>query len=368
MQQQNDDLQATKSIQHDLRATLQQQNDDLRATPQQQNDSLQATVQQQKADGLQKHVQHLQHDNLQTIIHDSMTFELTYYRNRMDNNMFYQSPSFYTSPNGYNMNIKVYANGYGEDKGSHVSVSACVIKGKYDDDLNWPFVGDITFKLLNQLEDKKDHSQLSTITSENNLRTQSCWGSPQFYSIHSLLNDSNSTTEYLKNDTLYFRISVQASGHRPWSTDMEKKIVEVNERSHVMTFKLPGYKEKKDNNEVFISPSFYTSPNGYQMKIVVYLNGKGDGEGTHVSIYALRLKGPFAGIIQFELLNHLRDKDHHSQDIPFSPDCNFIVNQGRGEPRYIPHSYLESDSPYLQDDTLYFRVSVEEHQTPIHCG
>ncbi len=230
VQQQNDDLQATKSVQHDLRET---QNDDLRATLQQQNDSLQATVQQQKADG---HVQHLQHDNLQTIIHNSMTFELTDYRKKMDNNVRYFSPSFYTSPNGYNMKIRVYANGYGEGEGTHVSVDTCVVKGKYDDDLNWPFVGDITFKLL---EDKKDHSQFSIITSEKNLRTQSCLRDPQFYSIHSLLHDSNSTTQYLKNDTLYFRISVQASGHRPWSTDMEKKIVEVNERSHVMTFKLP---------------------------------------------------------------------------------------------------------------------------------
>ncbi len=74
---------------------------------------------------------------------------------------------------------------------------------------------------------------------------------------------------YLKNDTLYFRISAQASGHRPWlesmtdmENEMEKKIVEVMDKSHVVTFKNPGYKEKK---EYFTSPSFYTSPNGYHI-------------------------------------------------------------------------------------------------------
>ncbi len=85
---------------------------------------------------------------------------------------------------------------------------------------------------------------------------------------------------------------------------MEKKIVE----SYDVTFKLPGYKEKKDNNEVFRSSSFYTSPNGYHMKIEVDANGYGDGEGSHVSVFAWIIKGknddnlnwPFVGFITIE--------------------------------------------------------------------
>ncbi len=177
-------------------------------------------------------------------------------------------------------------------------------------------------------------------------------GFPQFYSIHSLLHDSNSTTQYLKNDTLYFRISVQASGHRPWlkcTTDMEnemgKKIVKVVEKSHVMTFKLPGYKKKKDNNEEFESPSFYTSPNGYHMKIEVYANGVGDNKGLYVSVYSwIEWKNDNAGLVKIVLLNQLTDEDHY-------------VRYGKRYyiSKYIPHSYLESNSPYLQNDTLYFR-------------
>ncbi len=260
---------------------------------------------------------------------------------------------------------------------SHVSVSACIIKGKYDDNLNWPFVGDITFQLLNQLEDKNHHLN---VTTQVNL-TDFCWGSSswgfrQLYSIHSLLHDSTSTTQYLKNDSLYFRISAQASGHRPlfecttdMENEMEKKIVEVVEKNHmhVMTFKLPGYKEKKDNNEVFTSPSFYTSPNGYHMKIEVNANGYGDSKGSHVSIFAYIIKGkydnklnwPFVGVITFKLLNQLRDEDHHSNYVRILPDLNFRVEDHRGHLQYIPHSYLEPDSPYLQDDTLHFRVYVD---------
>lgn len=47
-----------------------------------------------------------------------------------------------------------YANDVGSAKGTHVSVYACFLKGDNDDKLSRPFVGNITFTLLNQLEDK----------------------------------------------------------------------------------------------------------------------------------------------------------------------------------------------------------------------
>ncbi len=145
----------------------------------------------------------------------------------------------------------MYTNGVRKRRARDVSVFACIAKGKYDDNLNWPFVGNITIELLNQLEDKNHHSKvLLNVTSHDNWTSFSnyCLGLPQFYSIHSLLHDSNSTTQYLKNDTLYFRISDQASGHRPWlkcTTDrekeMEKKIVTVLKNSHFkfLYFRVP---------------------------------------------------------------------------------------------------------------------------------
>ncbi len=56
------------------------------------------------------------------------------------------------------MKIGVCANGRGDGEGSHVSVYALVIEGKYDAELNWPFLGKVTVELLNQLEDKNHHS------------------------------------------------------------------------------------------------------------------------------------------------------------------------------------------------------------------
>ena len=72
--------------------------------------------------------------------------------------------------------LDVDANGYDEGEGTHVSVFACIVKGDYDAELNWPFVGNITFTLLNQLADKNHHSNRITVTKENNVRVENNWG------------------------------------------------------------------------------------------------------------------------------------------------------------------------------------------------
>ena len=44
-------------------------------------------------------------------------------------------PGLYTHPHGYKMCIKVYPNGYGDGKGTHISIFTCLIKGSYDNHL-----------------------------------------------------------------------------------------------------------------------------------------------------------------------------------------------------------------------------------------
>ncbi len=144
---------------------------------------------------------------------ESTVFKVTEFSN---NERFY-SPSFYTSPNGYNLDIEVHANHEGDGEGSHVSVYVYIIKGKYDDELNWPFVGKVTIELLNQLEDKNHYNQVLQFTPEMNKRV----GDPGFgyhrYISHSELSrDWAANTQYFKDDTLYFRISVEVPDHKPW--------------------------------------------------------------------------------------------------------------------------------------------------------
>jgi hypothetical protein len=107
--------------------------------------------------------------------------------------------------------LVVYANGYAETKGSHVSVGVAVLKGKYDGLLKWPFVGVVRVSLLNHLLDLSHHNdtdQCNASVGEGN----------KILSIphNALPYNRFQGTQYLEDDTLYFRVSVNLNDHKPW--------------------------------------------------------------------------------------------------------------------------------------------------------
>ena len=146
----------------------------------------------------------------------SITFKITGFQEKKDNDEIIASPSFYTSPGGYHMAIKVYANGSTSAKGTHVSVHAPILEGKYDTELSWPFIGKVTFTLLNQLEDNNHKTRIMTLALADNARVGNNWGFSEFILHSELAHDPVNNTQYLKDDTLYFRMSVEVSDHKPW--------------------------------------------------------------------------------------------------------------------------------------------------------
>ena len=141
-------------------------------------------------------------------------FKLTEYQLRKDNNERTMSPSFYTSPEGYHMCLIVYTNGTTSDaKQTHVSAFVEILKAEQD---NWPFTGTYFFELLNQLEDKNHHTMTANITSEYEQTVGFAQGYFKFIPHSKLGHDPSSNTQYLKDNTLYFRVTVTPSDHRPW--------------------------------------------------------------------------------------------------------------------------------------------------------
>ena len=142
----------------------------------------------------------------------SMTFQLTEYRNKRENNEEFISPSFYTV-SGHHIAIRVYANGNGTSKGTHVSVFVFFQEGKYDAHLKWPFVGKVTITLLNQTDDNNHYEKIIDILERDRLKpTISNHLRCSQYISHSELEGK----PYLKDDTLYFRVSLGVAGHKPW--------------------------------------------------------------------------------------------------------------------------------------------------------
>ena len=114
--------------------------------------------------------------------------------------------------------MTVNASGEGEGEGTHVTVYACMVEGEYDDQLKWPFVGTIIITLLNQLEDKNHRSSTMNLTTEKDMQAGSGRGYDKFISHSELNYDPVYNTQYLKDDTLYFKISASAevTNYRPW--------------------------------------------------------------------------------------------------------------------------------------------------------
>ena len=129
--------------------------------------------------------------------------------------IWYSVP-FYSTTNGYKLQLRVHANGFASGKNTHLSVGVHLTKGEYDESLLWPLNSEITIQLLNWREDKGhvetiiDHynvpiehrTRVMDGETAPNARTQG-----QFILQPSLPYNTNNNTEYLHNDTLCFRVS-----------------------------------------------------------------------------------------------------------------------------------------------------------------
>ena len=60
------------------------------------------------------------------------------------------SQPFYTSPNGYKMCARLYLNGDGMGRGTHLSLFFVIMRGEYDSLLRWPFRQKVTLILIDQ--------------------------------------------------------------------------------------------------------------------------------------------------------------------------------------------------------------------------
>ena len=141
------------------------------------------------------------------------------YKLRFRRHRLFRSPLFDTGPHGYCMKIGVYGND------TDLEISVYLMKGKYDDDLKWPFIGKVTWKLLNQLEDNNH-----IIEQEHVNMGRHEYGYiimfPKSFAYSELAHDPVKNTHYLKDDTLYISASVDIPDHKPWLVSTVKEDLE----------------------------------------------------------------------------------------------------------------------------------------------
>lgn len=129
---------------------------------------------------------------------ESVTFKLTKYLQKKESTERFDSPSFSTSC-GHHLVVQIHVNGSGNNH-QHLSVSTQLTQS--DNEVG-PFNGKITIKLLNQLEDDNHHSKTGRSL-------------PKFIHNSKLSLNAANKRQYLKDDTLYFRVTVDTPDIKPW--------------------------------------------------------------------------------------------------------------------------------------------------------
>ena len=171
-----------------------------------------------------------------------------------------------------------------------------------------------------------------------------------------------------EDDKVHLHLSLQKIAQLDNAVkEMSVQIDELNGKK-CLTFDVNGFTRKQQTSENKFCKPFFTVPNGYKMRLEVYANGYGKGEGTRVSVYTRlldvpykdQLKWPFRGTVTFELM-HKKEVVEYTDHISARPG-----GPGWGCPYFIRHSELHynpaTNTQYrADDDILHFRLTVQEN-------
>lgn len=123
------------------------------------------------------------------------------------------SSAFYTSKYGYKMCLRIYLNGDGTGRGTHLSLFFVVMRGHSDALLKWPFNQKVTLMLLDQ--NNREHiidafrpdissSSFQRPVSDMNIAS----GCPLFCPLSKL----DSKNSYIRDDTIFIKAIVDLTG------------------------------------------------------------------------------------------------------------------------------------------------------------
>ncbi|MFK0571359.1 hypothetical protein [Endozoicomonas sp.] len=184
------------------------------------------------------------------------------------------------------------------------------------------------------------------------------------------------------------RLSVLVSEHdeKLSAHALRFQILESTSYDGQMIWKINDYSRRKREavNEKTLSlysQPFYTSKYGYKMCARVYLNGDGEGKGTHCSLFFVMMKGnydallpwPFKNKVTMYLLDLGPNKQHYKDSFRPDPHSSSFqkpksdMNIASGCPLFVDQCNFEESQingngktvSYLKDDTVFFRFLVD---------
>lgn len=301
------------------------------------------------------------------------SFTITDVAERRELDNIYYSPTFVAS--GYHMCLKVYVGGRGAQKGKHVSMYACLLKGERDEQLEWPFCGDIVVEVLNWRGDNGHYKKALSLDSpddDSHARVMTEVLEPGGYGKAQFIPLSN-LPQYLEEQCMRIRVSNVAC----YNTPLRFKAPRWQGRSNFpLVFNVTGFSSRLTYGSVCYSPPFYTHNKGYKMRLEVTAGETGEDK-SNMSIYARLMTGEYDSSLKWpmnvnltiEVLNWKANSFHLTEILKFgnaSADYRSRVPEGRktapgcwGFGQFCTHAKLYSESrnvAYVQDDCVRIRV------------
>ena len=128
---------------------------------------------------------------------------------------------FYTSKSGYKLCIRLYLNGDGNARGTHMSIFLVILRGNYDNLLKWPFTYRVSFCLFDQrsiIESDSKTQPKHIIDSfrpdpnSNSFRKPQtsmniASGIPKYCPLN-ILDQPADINRYIINDTMYIKVLI----------------------------------------------------------------------------------------------------------------------------------------------------------------
>ena len=171
------------------------------------------------------------------------------------------------------------------------------------------------------------------------------------------------------------------TGSRPQCTeDRELEIDspfrhDIHSYNGTLVWKIESYLRKRQEaingvRTALYSPPFYSARYGYKMCAKIYMNGDGIGQGSHLSLFLVVMRGdydalqtwPFEKRITFMLFN--QDNGHNMIDAFDSNPQNSSFQRPRSEmniasgcPLFMPLDSL-NNRQYIKDDVIFIAVII----------
>ena len=162
-----------------------------------------------EVDQAEKRIHHLETQSLKNFFIwslDDIGIKIAKDKKSMKDKDICSSP-FYSAPFAYKFFLQIYLNGIGEHKGTHITLFFHIMKGEYDNLLEWPFSKKVTLTLLDQTE-KKDHKSffIHPLTFNSELFSKPISQSKRFAC---LIPQSMAYPGYITDNTLMIKCEVE---------------------------------------------------------------------------------------------------------------------------------------------------------------